>query len=389
MRVLLKLCHMGFGHMGLGSIWKCHIEGIWNKQTSLGSTSKCSHENGCAAKEKTMKKWFWTFSAIGLLTVGCGDLQASNSLVLPLISEAILESDTSRIDAKQSKQFEGELIAEYTEAEYSEAESTQPSSTPTLEPLTTLAIRYDTPSLDGVSLSRGLVDVKVSYTAREDITEENRPLLRYEILYNGELKVKDYVIAVGSGDVLIGDFDQDGGMEVGIQAFTGGAHCCTSTTVYSWRDNDFVKLSLDELLSGDFEDIDGDGSFEFVTVDSNFLAKFSSYAGSVAPPMIFSLIDGNFVNSTQNYPDYIYAEIAELERQGHQMNAHSLLAAYVANKSLVGEVESGWTYLFNHYSQDPLYGQGMDIRNQNGEVIGQHPNFPTALKAFLIEQGYL
>lgn len=334
-----------------------------------------------------MKKWLWTLSAIGLLTIGCSDLQASSSLILPPPVDEAIEGDTARVEMEQNEEhFKAEFSDEY-ENNFEEAETTQVVTSS--KPLTKLEIRYETPSLDDVSLSRGPVEVRVSYTAREDITEENRPLLRYEIFHDGELKVEDATIAVGSGDVLIGDFDQDGGMEVGIQAFTGGAHCCAATTVYSWNGSDFDKLSLDETISGEFEDIDGDGSFEFVTIDSSFLAKFSSYAGSVAPPMIFSLTGSGFVESTQNYPDYIYSEIADLEQRSSQMDAYSLLAAYVANKSLVGESESGWAYMLDRYSgQDPEYGQGMNIYDQDRNLLGRHDSFPDALEAFLIEQGY-
>ncbi len=329
-----------------------------------------------------MRNWLWMLSAIGLLTVGCGDLQASGSSILPPpVEEA--EGGAEAIDMEQDQ---GNAEAEPFD-DYKEAEITQTANSS--KPLTRLEIRYETPSLEGVSLSRGPVDVRVSYTAREDITEENRPLLRYEIFHNGELKVEDSVIAVDSGNVLIGDFDQDGGMEVGIQAFTGGANCCLATTVYSWNSTNFDKLSLDETIGGEFEDIDGDGSFEFVTIDSNFLAKFSSYAGSVAPPMIFSLTGSGFVESTQNYPDYLYAEIADLEQRNWQMDAYSLLAAYVANKSLVGESESAWAYMLDRYSgTDPEYGSGMNIYDEDRNLLGRHDSFPDALEAFLIEQGY-
>ena len=324
-------------------------------------------------------KWLWTFSAIGLLATSCGDLQAGSSLVSPF-DEAVSKGKSEQSEAEQYEIEQAEAGQNGAAADYETIS----------EPLTQLEIGYDTPSIDNASLTRGPVEVVVSYTAREDITEKNRPLLEYEIFYEGRSRVKDAVLAVGSGDVLIGDFDKDGGMEVSIQAFTGGAHCCTTTTVYSWNGNDFDELNLDETLSGDFEDIDGDGSFEFVTVDSNFLAKFSSYADSVAPPMVFSLVEGNFVDSTRNYPDYIYSKIADLEQRNQQiMNNHGLLAAYVADKILVGEYESGWAYLLDHYSEDPAYGSRMNIYDQDGNVIDQYDSFPAALDSLLLEQGYL
>jgi len=261
-----------------------------------------------------------------------------------------------------------------------------PAAKPNLQSvtITELTIGYGTPSLSNVQLTRGPVNVEVSYTAREDITRENRPLLRYEIFYEGQSILKDEILAVGYGRVIIGDFDVDGAAEVAVQGFTGGANCCTSSLVYSWRGGEFEKISLGEI-GGDFEDVDGDGAFELVTVDKAFLSAFSSHAGSVLPPKILRLEGDRFVEATREYPEYVSAQIAELEARfgGDSTVSYSLLAAYVADKALIGEYESAWAFMLEHYSGAPDYGSAMYKDRET-----QYEDFPTALAALLEREGY-
>ena len=313
-----------------------------------------------------MRNSLRAIALIGLLTGAC-----SNSH-----SYASQPSGKSPTAASQTE----EITAEPLVANESREKSAAQSAT-----ITELEIGYSTSSLDNVLLTRGPVNVKVSYTAKKDITRENRPLLRYEILYEGQSVVKDEILAAGYGRVIIGDFDVDGAAEVAVQGFTGGANCCTSSRVYSWRGGDFEKISLGKI-GGDFEDVDGDGSFELVTVDKSFLATFSSHAGSVLPPKILKLEGDSFVEATREYSEYVRSQIEALEAQFGDSStvSPSLLAAYVANKSLIGEYDSAWAFMLAHYSDNPSYGSAMYDRER--EI--QYKDFPTALAALLEREGY-
>jgi len=65
---------------------------------------------------------------------------------------------------------------------------------------------------------------------------------------------------------------------------------------------------------------------------------------------------------------------------------NGILAGYVAQKALLGEYEEGWKFMLANYDRTSEWG--LAIYQENRE-IGKYPNFPTALRAFLIQQGYL
>ncbi len=56
-------------------------------------------------------KWFWTFLAVGLLATSCGDLQARNSLVLPLPDDGVASehySEHYEVEQGEAEQYEVE-----------------------------------------------------------------------------------------------------------------------------------------------------------------------------------------------------------------------------------------------------------------------------------------
>lgn len=72
----------------------------------------------------------------------------------------------------------------------------------------------------------------------------------------------------GSGTDLTGE----GNPDVVIGLYSGGAHCCSSTIVYDLGDRATQVLETpyeDVQCEGHFEDLDGDGTAEFVTCDTS------------------------------------------------------------------------------------------------------------------------
>ena len=77
------------------------------------------------------------------------------------------------------------------------------------------------------------------------------------------------------------DINGDGFGDAIIQSYSGGAHCCFTTTVYSLGQEAEQILALaGGNCSGVFQDLDGDGVYEFVTCDDRFAYAFCAYAGS-------------------------------------------------------------------------------------------------------------
>jgi hypothetical protein len=89
------------------------------------------------------------------------------------------------------------------------------------------------------------------------------------------------------------DLTGEGHPDVVIRVFTGGAHCCFSTTVYDLGPK--LTKVLETPLSncdGIFEDLDDDGIAEYVTCDDLFAYAFCSYAGSPATQVILQYDPG-------------------------------------------------------------------------------------------------
>ena len=172
--------------------------------------------------------------------------------------------------------------------------------------------------------------------------------LSYQIFYNDMLKVEDSQETSFQSTISLQDLDQNGTAEVITETYSGGAHCCTTHTIYSWQEGDFAKTDLGfrDGGGGRFEQINGDERLAFVSYDNAFLYAFSSYAGSFPPSQIFSFQNGRFVNTTRQYPQYLrstawqmYQAIQRSEPNTGEMNG--ILAGYVAQKILLGEYQQG------------------------------------------------
>jgi len=257
---------------------------------------------------------------------------------------------------------------------------------------TQLDIDSETHSFKNKELISDLVKVSVSYQQQKDFEDDSNNL-QYQILYNNVRQINSGIYTRYTGGVSLKDLDNSGTSEVIVKAFSGGAHCCTSLNIYTWNHNKFVKLETGYLdgEGGAFQDLDGDGKLEFITSDNSFFYRFSSYAASFPPSRIYALRNGKLENVTRRYIKHLksqawemYQAFLQVKKEGHEING--ILAGYVAQKALLGEFQQAWEFMLANY--DPTSDSGLAIYEGDREV-GRYPNFPTALKVFLIEQGYL
>jgi hypothetical protein len=66
-----------------------------------------------------------------------------------------------------------------------------------------------------------------------------------------------------------------------IETYSGGAHCCFSTLVYSLGQRAENLLETPAAnCGGDFRDLDGDAVMEFVTCDDRFAYAYCPFAAS-------------------------------------------------------------------------------------------------------------
>ncbi len=259
-----------------------------------------------------------------------------------------------------------------------------------------IEINSDTPAFQARQLQAGNVSVKVDYEPYKlgEGSSDTDKNLRYQIAYDGVVKVNAGEQTLYTGQISLQDMDGDRTPEVIVGTFSGGAHCCTNFKIYSWKKNQFLstETGLRDGNGGSFMDLDGNGTLEFATYDNAFLYAFSSYAGSFPPSQVFNLRNGKLAETTRQYPKHLRRTLQDMfksiqERKGNSdAEINGVLAGYVAQKALVGEFQQGWSFMLANYDRKSDWG--LTIYKGDREV-GQYPNFPTALRAFLQQRGYI
>lgn len=256
-------------------------------------------------------------------------------------------------------------------------------------------LKSDAPAPGPQTLISGPIKAIVTQTK---VGDQTLPLylLSYDVFYKNELKLSVQAETMMTGSLELKDLDNNQIPEVIASSFSGGAHCCVNYSVYGWQSDQsdrFVSAKLGPLDGGggQFKDLDGDGTQEFVSVDNAFFYAFAPYAGSFPPTRIQQYRAGRFVPVTRQYPKVLKAHAWEMFKTLQQykqddISLNGVLAGYVAQKILLGEYEEGWKLMLARYDRQSDWG--LDIY-QGDKVVGRHPDFPSALKAFLVETGYL
>ena len=148
------------------------------------------------------------------------------------------------------------------------------------------------------------------------------------VVYSGNRKV--LTIDPGSGitttiDPRSGqDINGDNIPELIVSQYTGGAHCCSSTTIHSLSTE--LKTILDVQTGncpGEFEDVDHDGKLEFVTCDDAWAYEKCAFAFSPMPVAVFtySAAAGKYAPDTPHYREHFQKDIAESIAQAEKQVA--------------------------------------------------------------------
>jgi hypothetical protein len=183
------------------------------------------------------------------------------------------------------------------------------------------------------------------------------------------------------------DLDGDGEPEVLVDAYTGGAHCCSVTELAAFNGTGYA---IQELFWGDpgyeLKDLDGDGKLEFVSLDDAFAGAFTSFAASFFPPYVVDY-DPAVKGSLRDVTDHFVALIRKNQQQAlralkrarrQHYETLGAVAAYVADFYLLGDPGHVRPYLKRAHKRG-------DLRTISGPAPR---NFERRLLAFLKKQGY-
>ena len=184
--------------------------------------------------------------------------------------------------------------------------------------------------------------------------------------------------------------------------YAGGAHCCTKTWVVFKPSQNVGWSMIDQPpLDGDgywFEDIDGDGAQELLSVDNRFLYAFDSYAGSLAPLRIARLRNGSIDDVTDGpamrkrlVQDLAGAEY-EAKVRPDLWQEKEFLAGWVANKIRLGEGDEAWAKVSSNMKEDTGFGPQVCTSGEKNEDCPTDNLKPIpvlkGLASFLKENGY-
>jgi hypothetical protein len=186
--------------------------------------------------------------------------------------------------------------------------------------------------------------------------------------------------------------------EVVVSFYTGGAHCCSDTSVVTsspdgstWTTVDVGEFDGSPLLA---TDLDGDGRYEFAVRDNAFLYAFACYACSEAPLEVFTVENGavKVVTSEARFKPAQESWLKSMIGNVPEDDVNGFLAGYVGEKILLGEGKQAWELMLAHYDQASDWGLETCEQplNEDGECPGQEVKltFPDALERMLNENGY-
>jgi serine protease Do len=190
--------------------------------------------------------------------------------------------------------------------------------------------------------------------------------------------------------------------QIVLTRFSGGAHCCTNTWIVQKPEGGagWSMIDAGKLDGGgyNFEDVDGDGGQELISIDNRFLYAFDSYAGSFAPIMISKLRDGRIadVNDEPAMQSRLKQDLAGMEFQAKinpdLWKSNGYLAGWVASKMRLGQGDEAWSTVARNFDLNSGFGPqecttGQTMEDCPVEKLVAIPVLK-ALADFLKENGY-
>jgi hypothetical protein len=220
----------------------------------------------------------------------------------------------------------------------------------------------------------GSIQAELSYQKIEDfkfseirlkVNRQGQMVLDQRVDVDSEFErpvIPNYSNQFAKEQPFLRDLDKDGEPEVMVGLYTGGAHCCTYSLIYRYLPNQNTYTSIrHEWGNGGYllKDLGQDGIPEFYSRDDRFAYEFTAYAASFYPLQLWRYQQGNMMDVTRQFPQEVYSHAYQLwkdferiRREGidaNGLNVKGVLAAYLADKYLLGQEADGWQRLRQVY----------------------------------------
>ncbi len=252
-------------------------------------------------------------------------------------------------------------------------------------------------------ISQGAVKAVLSYTEEKSEDGDTMRAPVVIVFADGKEIAKLEGEDAGFGDppvsVQIAELDPGNSQpEVVVSFYTGGAHCCSDTSVITsnkdgrlWQTVDVGEFDGGPLLA---TDLNGDGRYEFRRATTPFSTpspamparrRRSSCSRSRTAPSRTSPTDASFKPAHAAYLKTMIENVPDEDVNG-------FLAGYVGEKILLGEGKQAWELMLDYYDKASDWGLETCDKplNDDGECPGQEIKltFPDALERMLKENGY-
>ncbi|MGB3534562.1 MAG: S-layer homology domain-containing protein [Microcoleaceae cyanobacterium] len=271
-----------------------------------------------------------------------------------------------------------------------EIEETEAESTVTATEATDIsAVESDsnTPSTDNIE---NQIEIGESQTVKVQLFYETPQVLQLTIIRKGEERLSESIALSSSvnqenldkvTDIKIIDLDNDDEAEVLIDFV--GRDSVNRPLYYSliYRYSSFAREYRDikqtwGMLPYQIQNSNPNDIPIFISFDYRFSQNYNSETAEHLPLQVWQYQSGEMQDKTLFYPDIVQKQTAILWLELNQSaqleeNLQGIIAAYVANKSVLGEAEEGWQRVQEIY-------QGSDAAG-----------FFNELRQFLRETGYL
>jgi hypothetical protein len=152
-------------------------------------------------------------------------------------------------------------------------------------------------------------------------------------------------------DLHIADLDGDGHLEVALRLMTPRGRCCAWLDVFHRSGARWATATRNFYgCAVGVRDLDANGTEEIVACDSRFANRFTDSAGSLMPLRVWRFGGGRFDLVTRAFPAAIRADeqrawTISRSFRAKRRDVRGVLAAWAADKALLGEAPDAWRRL--------------------------------------------